>query len=341
MLEALKGPGTPEEKLARVEQAAAPSGLDATIAQVESLTAYAGNNYTSFVWDRYKTNRPAFHKLLREFRLTSVDGDKRLERAVQYVLENQSKRAELLPPFPGAIEMLPANWRRTVIRKEDGNLLLDRRHFEAFLFTHVVGELKAGNAVVPGSLRYADFRDQLVTPEEYEANIEQYGKEADISVQPTEFCRNLRAWLRGVAKATDDHFPENSDVYLNTGGEPVVRRIKARKPSENVEVLRQLIAKRMTRVDLLDILCQTHHWDPWTRPLEPTIMGHEHKLERPTEVLIATVFANGCRLGPTHAAHAISEQFSDDEVVTRKQVGHAHRYHVTALRLEEINTKIG
>jgi TnpA family transposase len=340
VLEALKGQGTPEEKLTRVLQAAAPTGLDATIAEVESLTAYAGNNYTSFIWDRYKTNRPAFHKLLREMRLTSVDGDKRLEGAIQYVLENHSKRAELIPPFPGAVEMLPANWRKTVVRRVDGNILLNRRHFEAFLFTHVVTELKAGNAVVPGSLRYADFRDQLVTPEEYAANIEQYGREAEISVDPAEFCRNLREWLRGVAKTTDDAFPENSDVYLNSAGEPVVRRIKARIPSENVAVLRKLIANRMTRVDLLDLLSQTHHWVPWTRPLLPTILGHQHKLERPIEVLIATVFANGCRLGPTHAAHAISELFSDDEVFTRKQVGHADKYHVTAQRLQEINAMI-
>lgn len=340
VLKALQGPGTPEEKLARVQQVAAPAGLEATIAEVESLTTYAGNNYTSFVWDRYKTNRPTFHKLLRELRLSSVDGEKRLERAIQYVLENHSKRADLIPPFPGALEMLPSNWRRTIIRRVDGNILLDRRHFEAFLFTHVVDELKAGNAVVPGSLRYADFRDQLVTPEEYAANIEQYGREAEISIDPAEFCQNLRDWLRAVAKATDDHFPENSDVNLNALGEPVVRRVKARKASETVAVLRQLIAKRMPRVDLLDILTQTHHWDPWSTPLEPTILGHEHKLEHPTAVLLATVFAHGCRLGPTHAAHAISELFSDDEVFTRKQVSHAHRYHVTARRLEEINTRI-
>ena len=101
-----------------------------------------------------------------------------------------------------------------MIRKVNGEPLLDRRQFEAFLFTHVVEELKAGNAVVPGSLRYADFRDQLVTLEEYQANIDQYGKDAKISVNPREFRIGLQQWLRGPARATDEHFPENAACSL-------------------------------------------------------------------------------------------------------------------------------
>ena len=61
---------------------------------------------------------------------------------------------------------------------------VDRRYFEICLFTQVVNELKSGDLCIPGSEEYGDYRDQLVSWEEYDRDVAGYAEQAGVPADP-------------------------------------------------------------------------------------------------------------------------------------------------------------
>lgn len=56
-------------------------------------------------------------------------------------------------------------------------------------------ELKSGDLCVPGSERFGDYRNQLISWQEYEAKAEAYCRQVGISPDPATFVRSMKTWL--------------------------------------------------------------------------------------------------------------------------------------------------
>ena len=108
---------------------------------------------------------------------------------------------------------------------------MDRRYFEICLFTQVVNELKSGDLCIPGSEEYGDYRDQLVSWEEYGRDVAGYAEQAGVPADATAFVAGLKARLAATASAADRAFPDNEHVEI-VGGEPVVKRLRAREAAD-------------------------------------------------------------------------------------------------------------
>jgi len=65
-----------------------------------------------------------------------------------------------------------------------------RPHLEVCIFTYKAAELKTGDACVVGAETYADFREQLLSWEDCEPQVEAYCQELSI---PAGGDRNARA----------------------------------------------------------------------------------------------------------------------------------------------------
>lgn len=78
--------------------------------------------------------------------------------------------------FPADIDLsfISDPWRRLVIAREGNTEVLVRQHLEICIFSYLAMELKTGDACVMGSENYADFREQLLSWEECEPQIEEY-----------------------------------------------------------------------------------------------------------------------------------------------------------------------
>src|SRR4051812_1414257 len=72
---------------------------------------------------------------------------------------------------------------------------VDWRYFELCLFTQVVNELKSGDLCLPGSGDYGDYRDQLVSWEEYDRDVAAYAEQAGVSADSAAFVADLKARL--------------------------------------------------------------------------------------------------------------------------------------------------
>src|SRR4051795_7351258 len=208
---------------------------------------------------------------------------------------------------------------------------VDRRHFEICLFTQVVNELKSGDLCIPGSEEYGDYRAQLVSWEEYNRGFAGYAGQAGVPAEPAAFVAALKARLAATASATDRGFPENEHVEV-VGGEPVVKRLRAREGADGAAFLERLLKARLIPAGVLEALADTEHWLNWTRHFGP-VSGFEAKLERPRERYVATTFCYGCGRGPRQAARSLKG-------LDRRHVAHVNQRHMTEASLDEAITGV-
>jgi hypothetical protein len=156
----------------------------------------------------------------------------------------------------------------------------------------VANELKSGDLCIPGSQEYGDYREQLVSWEEYTRDVSGYAAQAGVPPEPAAFVTALKDRLAATASATDQSFPNNEHVEI-VDGEPLVKRLRARDAANGAAFLEQLFKARLLPAGVLEALADTEHWLGWTRHFGP-VSGFEAKLERPRERYVATVFCYGC-----------------------------------------------
>ena len=102
----------------------------------------------------------------------------------------------------------------------------DWKRIDICLFTQVVNELKSGDLCIAGSEEYGDYREQLVSWEEYERGVDGYAEQAGVPAEPAAFVAAIKARLAATAAATDQGFPNNEtcrDRGRRTRGEAAAR----------------------------------------------------------------------------------------------------------------------
>ena len=208
---------------------------------------------------------------------------------------------------------------------------VDRRHFEICLFTQVVNELKSGDLCIPGSKEYGDYRDQLVSWDEYNSAVAGYAEQAGVPAEPAAFVAALKTRLAATASATNRGFPENEHVEI-VDGEPAVKRLRARDGGDGTAFLERLLKARLVSAGVLEALADAEHWLGWTRHFGP-VSGFEAKLERPRERYVATVFCYGCGLGPSQTARSLKG-------LDRRHVAHVNQRHMTEASLDDAITGV-
>lgn len=195
----------------------------------------------------------------------------------------------------------------------------------------MVNELKSGDLCIPGSEAYGDYRDQLVSWEEYKRDVAGYAEQAGVPVDATAFVAALKGRLAATATSTDRAFPDNEHVEI-VDGEPIVKRLRARDGDDGTAFLERLLKPRLVPVGVLEALADTEHWLGWTRHFGP-VSGFEAKLDRPRERYLATAFCYGCGLGPSQAARSLKG-------LDRRHVAFANQRHVTEENLDDAITGV-
>lgn len=201
-----------------------------------------------------------------------------------------------------------------------------RRPLEFCILTEVMQDLKSGDLYIPGSDRYSDYRQQLVSEEECRSGIALYGERAGISVDPATFVAQLRQRLLKVAADADEGFPQNEYLTID-GAEATLKRLRRKPEPAGLRRFEKLLKERMEPVGILEALSDTEEWLNWTRHFGP-ISGNDRKLENPTERYLITTFCYGFDFGPTQTSRSIRG-------LDRRQVAFVNQRHVTEEKLNE------
>jgi len=315
--------------------------------QCEAHLAHTGNNYFSLLQDFYKSHRSSLFQLLTVLPLRSSTQDATLLEAIQFLLEHRYSRQTSLPVVivekRGTetevrrqrldLSWVPPKWWLLVTGQRTRTLqpeTVHRRHFEVCVFSHMLLELKAGDLYIEGSAEYGDYYSQLISWEEYNAALPEYGQQVELPTEPKALVSHVQQWLATCATNFDEAFPKNAGVAYQRD------RLVLRKPKAKVVAgavpLKAQIAQRLRPINLLDSLIDTELWLNWTRFFKPK-SGHEAKLDQPTARYLATTFCYGCNLGPVQAARSLKG-------FDRWQVSHVHHRHVDPDKLQASITDI-
>ena len=69
-------------------------------------------------------------------------------------------------------------------------------------FLRLLWDLKSGDLYVEGSDQYADYREQLISWEEYAEQLETYGTQVALPTDGKAFVASLRDWLHARIQQT-------------------------------------------------------------------------------------------------------------------------------------------
>jgi TnpA family transposase len=216
---------------------------------------------------------------------------------------------------------------KLISTSQDRSVEVDRRYFEICLFSQIMQELKSGDLYIEGSDKFSDYRDQLISWEEYEQEVATYGEQTGLVVEGNAFVEELRRRLFEAAKLTDESFPDNEYIRIEKG-EPILRNLRGKPEPKELKLLEKLIEERMPPINILDVLIDTELWLNWTRHFGP-ISGLEAKIAQKSERYVTMTFCYGCYLGPMQTSRSIKG-------FDRKQIAFINHKHVTEERLDKI-----
>jgi len=180
--------------------------------------AYAGNNYYPFLLLLYRSQRSVFFHFLESVTLKSTSQDRSVEEAIVFLQQHQATKDPLLKDIAQLmLSWIPDKWWPLVTgrpRRVARVGAVDRRYFELCLFSQIWTELKSGDLAVEGSAAFSDYRDQLVSQEEYEQRVAEYADQIGLPAQGRAFVSALREWLEAIAAKTDASFPVNEAARI-------------------------------------------------------------------------------------------------------------------------------
>ena len=301
-------------------------GSVSLLEQCEAITAYNSNNYRPLMWRFYARYRKLLFQLVRSLDIRSASQDQTLTDALCFILEHQHRRRKWLPSGLD-LGFASAKWRQLILSRDGEEEVLVRQHLEICVFAYLAVELKTGDAYVVGSESYADLREQMLSWDECQSQLETYCQELGFPATAEGFTQHFKTKLTVAAKEADQICKSSEQITITQEGKPVLKRVQAQPEPPGAAALEAEIHKRLPERSVLDILCNAEHWFNWTRHFGH-VSGSEPKFENAMERYILTTFAYGCNLGPNETARHTRG------FVTSHMLSYANRRHIDTPKLE-------
>jgi len=299
---------------------------------------FGGKNECRFMWRYFKARRSELFRILAKLRFVATSQDKSFENALAFILTNNSHHSNWITLngkgktvlTPQDLDWIPAKWWKLVTGESDRKLepsRVNRRQLEVCVFRQLVQELKSADICVPGSDTYSDSREQLLSTDECNKVLAEYGELVGLPVESQAFVDHLRAKLTDVANAVDRNYLSNTNFNIVNGRPTLAKLIKKPEPN-GFRVVEEALTRKLLALylSILDVLGDTMRWLNWGQFFGP-LSGHESKLEDEERRQILTTFAYGTGLGPTQVAKSVSG-------VSDRQIAFVNQRHITTEKLE-------
>lgn len=304
----------------------AHGGPQALLEQCRQVSPLNSKNHFPLMWPFYAPYRKSIFRMVRSLEVKSTSQDQSLIEALDFLLDHEDSHSQFLPANLD-LSFLSAQWKALVYDRQGDQEVLVRRHLEICLFSYLATELKTGDACVPGSEQYADFRDQLLPWEECQPLLEQYCQELGLPSTPSGFIKHLKNQLTQLAAEVDQICKDDPQITISQDNKPSLKRLTAAPRSKSAVQLEKKILENLPERSVLDVLSNVQHWVNWTRHFGP-LSGSEPKLSDPIERYLFTTFGYGCNLGPRETARHTRGRMS------AHMLSYVHRRHFTTAKIE-------
>jgi len=127
------------------------------------------------------------------------------------------------------------------------------------VFERIAEELSTGDLFIPYSETFDDYREQMITWEEYEAQLPTYCEEVGLVAGDTEFTTTLKKSMETSCRKADSQFPEDELVRIENGN-LIIGKPKPDQPLPEVEEIGALLRDRLDKINLLDVIINVEKW---------------------------------------------------------------------------------
>ena len=299
------------------------------IEQCEEHLAYANKNFIPFMLPGYKAVRAQLLNCIEITAPRTSSDDDVMERMIKALKQLRNDRGQyvLLSTLGLRLDVdfgwMSKHWRKVVLVKTIGSKVFDavnRNFFEMAVLQQIKDEFKNGDLYIKFGERYDDYREQLVSAQEYESELPKYGEVTGIEVQPHAFVAKLKEQLLETARRVDLGFPKNSHVSL-VQGKLVFRKPPRSEVSAAIKSLDKRIAELLEPVSIIDVLTDVTGWLGLPKHFKH-LGGQETRMDDLPMRMVASLFCYGCNLGPVQTSRSVKG-------ISRKQLAWLNLKYVT------------
>tara|TARA_R110001599_G_scaffold157047_1_gene343062 strand:- start:424 stop:3411 length:2988 start_codon:yes stop_codon:yes gene_type:complete len=310
----------------------------------ERYMAFSGNNYLPFMLQLYKKQRSALFRTIEILNLASATEDKDLLKAFQFILKHKKRRTEFLSILSDPnddtsksevdIRWIRDKWWKLVTGKSTKSAhvsQVNKTAFELCIFERIANELSTGDLFIPYSETFDDYREQMITWEEYETQLPSYCEQVGLTRGDVEFTRTLKEAMEASCHGADACFPDDELVRIENGN-LIIGKAKSDQPSLEIEEIGSLLRDRMEKINLLDVIFNVEKWLNLNKHFGP-LSGFESRISDPVLRFVLTIFCYGTNIGPTETVRSVKG-------VSRKQVAWLNLKRTTEARLDKAIARI-
>ena len=288
--------------------------------QLEGLNTWLDGKYShifKLVIQRHSYMREFSPSLLKhlEFHLDQ-DSKSTLPEAIKLLKElNETNKRKL--PDDVSIDFLSKPLQKLVL--EEGT---SKASWECALLTTIDEQIKAGNLSLKRSKRFGRFDDFFIPKEQWHLMREDFFKKANLPCNPDEVKLYLTNRLNEAYDRFLKHLPNNTYAQIDEKGWKLSTD-KAQKLSdkqeENLDKLKQWLSKNMRTIKLPELLIEVDNSLDFTKHFRIS----EQREKRESEdicLLIATIMAHGCNIGPDTMSRLTDVSYAKIKRVTDWQM---------------------
>ena len=327
----------------------AAGGFAAQYTDIDLITAHHGDNHVPLVARHFRKDRAAMLAMVGALDLRATSADTDVLDLLDYVREHAMLTRDHIPDHVGVcdangtpvlgrggkqrVEVFDTsfasdNWNKAIRDRTHPGMFV-RRHLEACVLTYLAEELRTGDIAVEGAQSYANWADQLISPQRCAELLPAFCAEVGLPADAKGFRDALCVKLTAQCAEADAGYADNADLVIDDAGRPSLKQFRAPAPTETALALEAALKERMPERTLLGILARTAHWLEWWRRFSPA-SGSDPKIKDPFFRYVLTTFCYGTNLGPAQAARHIAK-------VSAHELGTTARRHVT---IEKLNKAI-
>lgn len=310
----------------------------------DQYMAYAGNNYLSFMVPLYKKQRSALFRAIEILNLESATEDKDVLKAFEFICECKSRRTELLqikensedPDSKNIINIrwVRDKWWKLVTGKTSKTAQIthvNKHNFELCVFDRIAEELSTGDLFIPHSETFDDYREQMISWEQYEEKLPGYCSEMGLVAGDTAFTEALKVQMKEACVLADSVFPDDEYVRIEQG-KLIIGKPKSNESSAEVGEIAPLLAERLEKINLLEVIINVEKWLSLNELFGP-LSGFESRIDDPLLRFVLSLFCYGTNIGPTETERSVRG-------ISRKQVAWLNLKRTTPERLDKAIVKV-